>query len=384
MMIMQNDNFVFVLDHPSGGTVIINNEHHKVVVVKTLLHGLLWTVSALFPDVKLKMAGPTRSKLVGKKRGKSPEAHSTPANKKPRGRPKRTVNVDKQLTSVETQFNARQNDLQHEGLCINIYTLCVYCMLNKTKNTIHFGKIPVSDRNRENQSSQNAQMHQHCDSPDPDNNLDFELSTSVHLQLKNTTNEHGDDISLILLDEENPPNANQSVNSSHGTDVDGTKAKQAKKNPTKTRARNLRPEEKRTLQILAEKFRTDQTGATCQVDGCSSNLKVARASHLKVHPQLYQNMFPGEFNREKQIELEIYNMMQDAIELVTVNGYPFSMLNASGMRGFVQARKKQLEGYSLPINRLDIVKSISETSDEIKRQIKSELHGRMISLMFDM
>lgn len=115
MMIVRNDDFVFVWDHPSGVTVRI--------IVKRLLpinlwHGLLCNTvciaSALSSDVKSKMAGATRSKLAAKNRVKSPEAQSTPAKKKSKGRPKRNVNANKKLTSIQTQFNASQNDLQNE------------------------------------------------------------------------------------------------------------------------------------------------------------------------------------------------------------------------------------------------------------------------------
>lgn len=156
--------------------------------------------------------------------------------------------------------------------------------------------------------------------------------------------------------------------------------------------RKISPEDERTLQILTEKFRTDENGASCQVQHCKSkHLKSTKPSNLKrhieqVHPEVYSNLFPHEVNIKKQTELEVYNTLQDAIELVTVNGYPFSMLDASGMRGFTQARLKplRLQGESLTINRLDIVKKVAEMSDIIRSRIKAELNGKTISVMFDM
>lgn len=62
------------------------------------------------------------------------------------------------------------------------------------------------------------------------------------------------------------------------------------------------------------------------------------------------------------------------------------MLDASGMRGFTQARLKplRLQGESLTINRLDIVKKVAEMSEIIRNRIKAELNGKTISVMFDM
>lgn len=166
-----------------------------------------------------------------------------------------------------------------------------------------------------------------------------------------------------------------------------------KKKVTKvSKRRKISPEDERTLQILAEKFRTDENGASCQVHHCKSkHLKSTKPSNLKrhieqVHPEEHSNLFPHEVNVKKQTELEVYNTLQDAIELVTVNGYPFSMLDASGMRGFTHARLKpfRLQGESLTINRQDIVKKVAEMSEIIRNRIKAEVNGKTISVMFDM
>lgn len=182
---------------------------------------------------------------------------------------------------------------------------------------------------------------------------------------------------------------NESVNTS-GLDSDSAN-RQVLAKKRKPQKRKLRPEDERTLQILAEKFHRDQNGAICQVDSCTSKpMKSTKSSNLKrhlcsVHPKVYASLFPHEVDKKKQTELEIYNVMQDAIELVTVNGYPFYMLNASGMRGFIEARLKplRLEGHTLALNRHMITQKIAETSDMIKNRIRSELSGRTISVMFD-
>lgn len=173
----------------------------------------------------------------------------------------------------------------------------------------------------------------------------------------------------------------------------GPKRKRVGKKSQMPKKRKLRPEDERTLKLLTEKFRTNENNAAvCQIKHCRSKpMQSTKPSNLKrhlsqMHPETYKELFPHDVSKEKQIEMDIYNVMQDAIELVTVNGYPFSMLNASGMRGFIQARVQPLQSkcQRLPINRVDIVKQVAKASDEIRNQIKSEVKGKMISLMFDM
>lgn len=163
-------------------------------------------------------------------------------------------------------------------------------------------------------------------------------------------------------------------------------------NPRAEKKRRLRPEDERLLKIISEKFRHDERGIICQVESCTSKpMKCAKTSNLKRHlyqrhPKMYANLFPNEVSAEKRLNLEAFNAQQDAIELVTVNGYPFSMLNSSGMRGFIESRLRTIRsggGHAVPINRYDIVKKIASESDRIKNYIAAELHGKVFSIMFD-
>lgn len=177
--------------------------------------------------------------------------------------------------------------------------------------------------------------------------------------------------------------------------VSAPPSKKAKQTPTKVRARKprtrkLRPEDERTMKILSEKFRNDENGVKCQIKDCSTKLKCCKPSNLKrhlnvVHPKMYEQLFPNEVSKKKQIELEAYDLAQDAIELVTVNGYPFSMLNASGMLGFIKPRLNVIrsEGHSLSIDRLNIVKQVAEQSNRVRKYIAEELKGKTFSIMFD-
>lgn len=161
-----------------------------------------------------------------------------------------------------------------------------------------------------------------------------------------------------------------------------------KKRETK---RKLRPEDQRALQILSEKFRNEENGVKCLVEKCNSDtLKCGKPSNLKRHlsqrhPKLYENLFPQENNSKKRAEIDAFEANQDAIEMVTVNGYPFSILNSSGMKGFIKSRVQAIppEGRGLPINRRDIVEQVAHEAKLVKNYIAKQLSGRIVSLMFD-
>lgn len=168
------------------------------------------------------------------------------------------------------------------------------------------------------------------------------------------------------------------------------RAKRAK--PAKRKPKKKNPEEQKTLERLLQTFQRDVVTkkGNCLVPDCRSanltwqpyNLK----RHLKqMHTQKYNVLFPEEANSEKSAEIELFNAVQDAVELVTVNGMPFSMLSSSGMRGYIDARLKVLRstGYHISINRSNIVVEIEKVSKHIENEIKAEMAGKLICLMFD-
>lgn len=153
----------------------------------------------------------------------------------------------------------------------------------------------------------------------------------------------------------------------------------------------MRPDDVVTMKILSEKFQLAQNGEMeCRIEKCKSSLKCRKPANLKrhisqMHPRQYSKLFPNEVSSQKQAELDAYNSLQDAIEMVTVNGYPFSVFNASGMRGFVKSRVQPLrvQGHVVEINRQTIAKKVAEASDIIRNRIKSELKDKTVSVMFD-
>lgn len=78
-------------------------------------------------------------------------------------------------------------------------------------------------------------------------------------------------------------------------------------------------------------------------------------------------------------------MLYSVVELVTVNGFPFSIFDAPAMKFIMKKQLEQLEknGYKVTINRHMIGKKIQELSDITRDQITKELKGKMISILFD-
>lgn len=229
-----------------------------------------------------------------------------------------------------------------------------------------------------------------CDKSDSDD--DILSSTTLNMQNTKSTRRRRQNTSIISVDEQLQISIHEISSSVHEAPP-SKKAKQAAKIPRQRapRQRKLRAEDQRTLEILTEKFRSDKNGMKCQIPDCTSNaLKCPKPSNLKrhindMHPKDFKLLFPYEVNKKIQIELEAFNLAQDAIELVTVNGYPFSMLNSSGMQGFIKPRLSTIrsDGHALSIDRKNIVAQVAEQSSLIKNYIARELKGKTLSFMFD-
>lgn len=161
---------------------------------------------------------------------------------------------------------------------------------------------------------------------------------------------------------------------------------------TKRKPKRKNPEEEKMLEKLMQTFKRDVVTkkGTCLVENCRSDQITWRPFNLKkhlrqMHTKEFSKLFTGEVDSEKSAEIELFNVVQDAVALVTVNGMPFSVLNASGMRGFINARIKalHLKGYHVSINRTNIVEEIEKVSKHIENAIKLEMSGKFICLMFD-
>lgn len=203
---------------------------------------------------------------------------------------------------------------------------------------------------------------QQSNSSDADFDFDGRVLCSTPVRTANVENNRRRSDSCIVIDETSlsstlPKSGDNDALTTAKTQRETGRIRRA------PRTRKLRPEDERTLKILAEKFQSAQHGMVCQIPDCRSKpIQCSKPANLKrhlsqIHPKVYNTLFPNELSHKHQTELEAFNLAQDTIELVTVNGYPFSMLNASGMQGFIKPRLQSIRanGISLSINRHDIV-----------------------------
>lgn len=196
-------------------------------------------------------------------------------------------------------------------------------------------------------------------------------------------------ISSYIKGEQIPdnPNDNESVLMDVVSQQNISPAKKAKRKPKKKNA-----EEEKTLERLLQTFQRDTVTkkGSCLIENCRSDQITWRPFNLKrhlkqMHTKEFTKLFVEEVDAEKTAEIELFNVVQDAVELVTVNGMPFSILSSSGMRGFIDARIKalRLNGYLVSINRTNIVEEIDKVSKHIENVIKVEMSRKLICLMFD-
>lgn len=112
--------------------------------------------------------------------------------------------------------------------------------------------------------------------------------------------------------------------------------------------------------ILKKHFKFDEKTKkiNCTVTDCTGT--VARwqnyffKRHFEAkHPTLLRQFFPLLANQEQECRIEACKLIFNAVELVTINGYPFSILDSSAMRGLLSNQLHALEtkGHKLSINR---------------------------------
>lgn len=128
----------------------------------------------------------------------------------------------------------------------------------------------------------------------------------------------------------------------------------------------------------------------CRLKDCKQTFTQFKKYNLKRHIEskhhsYFVREFPDETNKELQIQILALEMQFAAIELVTVNGQQFSLLNTSALRSFGKEALDKLrrKGYHVNLNRRYISKEIDVISKEIIEIIKAELKDRPFSLLFD-
>lgn len=144
------------------------------------------------------------------------------------------------------------------------------------------------------------------------------------------------------------------------------------------------------LRQISKYFIRLDDGTKCNIEDCGSRLARWTTYYLKRHLKkkhysIYKTVFLNEVSSEKEMLVKSFETMQSAVTLVSVNGYPFSLLDKPAFRYMIQSGIDNLADYGhiMTINRPVIVTEIGLTSEHIRNHIKEELRNQYFSLMLD-
>lgn len=146
------------------------------------------------------------------------------------------------------------------------------------------------------------------------------------------------------------------------------------------------------LEKLSEYFERIDGNATCKIVDCNSKLCRFTAFYLKRHIRakhfsIFKELFEKEVESEIEQTVNAFETTQNAVTLVTSNGYPLSLLSKPAFRFLIQPRLDDLanNGHGVVINRTKILDDIDVTSNAIRVRIKNELQKVCLySIMMDL
>lgn len=128
----------------------------------------------------------------------------------------------------------------------------------------------------------------------------------------------------------------------------------------------------------------------CDVPNCGSKISNSRSNkignlkrHLKTnHPEIFKII---EGTKNNHFEIKRLKLIQSCVELVTVNGRPFSLLDDSGFQNSIQSVLTELEeaGCKLTVNSSTIGSYIERVGNLIREKITNDLKNRLINVMAD-
>lgn len=138
-------------------------------------------------------------------------------------------------------------------------------------------------------------------------------------------------------------------------------------------------------------LRDEETNViSCQVTDCTSTVSRWQLYNFKrhfeqKHPMFLAQLFPKAVSSDVKIRVDKCELIYNAVELVTINGFPFSVLDTSAIKGFLKKQLEELDnnGYKVTLNRHTIVDKIKQISEAIRKRISEELREKLFGIMFD-
>lgn len=117
---------------------------------------------------------------------------------------------------------------------------------------------------------------------------------------------------------------------------------QRKKKPYSNRTKKIskKPEydDVQVFEVLQKFF--DENGAhiNCNIPDCKSTISRYQLYYMRrhferCHQSKLMEIFPKMISHDKQLKIDMYELLHNCIEIVTVNGFPFSILDTPAMKG---------------------------------------------------
>lgn len=109
-------------------------------------------------------------------------------------------------------------------------------------------------------------------------------------------------------------------------------------------------------------------------------------SHIQhVHKGLYGNIIEG---KNTPLEVQRLELLQNLVEIVTVNGRPFKIIHDSGFMAIIRDVLEKLDaaGYGLSLshpNFPEVKQHMHEMAIKVREKMKEEFRGRALSLLAD-
>lgn len=122
---------------------------------------------------------------------------------------------------------------------------------------------------------------------------------------------------------------------------------------------------------------------------CSSTINGTKLHNLSAH---LRNVHPEEYGdvngRKQELTVKRFELLQNIVEMVSVNGRPFSSISDSGFQAIIRKKTDKLNaaGHSINLtneNFPEVKALLKEMAEAVRRKIKQEAHQRALSLLID-
>lgn len=140
------------------------------------------------------------------------------------------------------------------------------------------------------------------------------------------------------------------------------------------------------------RYNEAQNKSYCLVAGCKDVLSSCHTNNFRRHLlRRHSSSFTAEelgcirMVRKRTAEsanVEIGKIKRACVELVTINGRPFTLVEDSGFRKIISVLSKCV-AQPLRLTRFSVTEDIAALAETVRDSIRDELKGRMISLKMD-